>query len=285
MTVSSSFRPLLVQHGTATVVDGLVNEIFEVDIGAQTGTQSFHRNTLETYFQIYNFELNFDSERGLPIGNPVSYTSAADSEYFNWSFETTLSSIPTTLTLVYYSNLSQSAAWTVGQYTGSGTTVLETYADGSASEVLTMNGPSYDFSYDIDLNTAYTQNAATANGNRNITMMSNMSNSKWNGYFALGFYATTAHFVQFEPDTFDRGSIAGQQVPFHTGWEGFPASRGRPVPDMRSGMPSFAQDLQEDGQQEGIWTSAANWDYKDPREIRPVEFPPNESLRDDDVPV
>jgi len=272
MTTTTTFRPLLVQHGVGTFIAWTD---YEVDIGSQVGVQSYAVSATKQYSQVYDFGLTFDSERGLPIGNDVFFANVANT--FTVTLETSRTSVPAA-SAIWFSNILAQPLWTTGISTAD-SVLLELFTSSSDAWQLNSNGTTYDFSFDIDMNATYTGNA------RDVTIMSNFRDSRWQGKFALVFAFGGTDVLVRDPTAYDRGFLSSQHVPIHTGWENRPATRGRPVTDMRSGKPAFAQDLQEDGFINGIWTSSRNWDPDDPRNIRPVEFPPDESLKDDDVPV
>ena len=91
MTTTTTFRPLLVQHGVGTFIAWTD---YEVDIGSQVGVQSYAVSATKQYSQVYDFGLTFDSERGLPICWPrgAYASSPVIRTWMNRSLSTTMSS-------------------------------------------------------------------------------------------------------------------------------------------------------------------------------------------------
>jgi hypothetical protein len=279
MTDTVTYRPLLSQHGI--IRPGPFTYVaYEEDIGSQEGEQSYPF-VLGSYFQMYDFELNFDSERGLPLDAPNFFTRAAGGLYFTLTLETTETSAPTDWAL-YWINEEAPDAWVEGQTAPTLTNsnrVLIAENISSTYWSLNSNGSTWDLAYPVDFN--------TVTGTRPpISVQNTTRSTRWNGLLQFQFSsAAGATVIVRDPEAYNRGFLQGQYVYHYTGWENRPAERGRPVPDMRTGMPSFAEDLIEDDYTPGIWTSAKQWDPDDPRDVRPVEFPADEGVKKDDVPV
>jgi len=285
MTDAISYRPILWQQGFS---NGSSYQTFaangfqgEASLGDFSGTNSFTVSAGATYTQIYTFEVNNDSERGLQLDTPNFFTQASQSQYFTLTINTKLTSPRSDIGLQYQTGPTPSA-WEV-----SGPNLPENVTDfqdienpiASDSSLWVLNGSTYDLVIPLDFNTQY-GTGSTESIKRTV------NKPTWNGRLSLAFPNSGASWAfTINSDTFDRGLMVGQYVPFHTGWDGAPASRGRPVRDMRTGLPAFAEDLIEDGFHPGIWTSARSWDPTDPRDLRPVEFPAGEGTKKDDVPV
>lgn len=75
------------------------------------------------------------------------------------------------------------------------------------------------------------------------------------------------------------------EYPAFTGVDGHGVDRGRPVRDMKTGLPTHVDQLVEDGYHPGVWTAGGQWDPPDPRDERPTPMPPDEGAWEDDVPA
>lgn len=124
-----------------------------------------------------------------------------------------------------------------------------------------------------------------------LDMLQYIRHSGWNGIISLTVtvlgLGTPFHFHSNDAaDTSLAPSIdTGTETPFFTGIEGHGVERGRPVRDMKTGLPAHAPDLTEDGYLPGIWTVPSQWDPADPRDERPTELPDHEGVWEDDVPA
>ena len=128
---------------------------------------------------------------------------------------------------------------------------------------------------EIFFDTIYSASGSTKN---QATMYDKVRSTIWDGYLQFSI-ATTSGTVPITNVT-----LSGWSVPFNTGWEGHTAYEGRPVWDMKTGLPTFAQDCTEDGYYYGIWTAANSWDADYPPNLQPVELPDSEGEIDDDYP-
>jgi hypothetical protein len=269
---------------------------YEVDYSNQTGTQSFlvyggaGLGGPHYYAQIYDFGISLDSERSLPLSPNVFFTSAAQSLYFRNVMRTTNTDTDNDITnaneLLSIGFVDDSAPelWSASNLPSNADVVtIEANMEAPGEFfVLSENGVQYDINIPLDFNTEYDSRPA-----RSIKTV--LSGHDWNGRLAFAWensfgFAPTIE-VTVEPEEYENGFLAGQYVPFTTGWLDHPASRGRPVNDMKTGLPAFAEDLVEDQYVHGIWTSGEQWDPDDPRNIRQVRFPRDEGTKKDDVPV
>lgn len=283
MTDTISFRPRLEQHGHQS---GTLFTPFSTDLDTDPAT-IYPIPAGADYIQVYNFDLTFDSERGLPLEPNNFYTQSDQSKFFTMTLATTLTAKIATLSLAMEgletpSVKAESPTETLLLSALSPMTIEDSIS--ASSSFWVQNGFTFDLVIPIDFNTINSRPSGSTERDATITQF--IKTTRWNGRIILHIENSGDSWsIKVDPNTFDTGFWAGQYVPFHTGWENFPASRGRPITDMRSGLPAFAQDLVEDGFVPGIWTSSENADPDDPRNIRQVEFPPNESTREDDVPV
>jgi len=291
VTNTIAFRPTLVQHG---IQRGANWTDYEVDYSNQTGTQTF--NVFGTgglggphyYAQIYDFGVSLDSERSLPLSPNVFFTSAAQSLYFRnvmrLTYGTDQIELADELVGIGFVNDSAPELWSASNLpSDSDIVTIEGLMDAPGEFfVLSDNGFNYDINIPLDFNTQYDSRPAKS-------IQTVLAGHNWNGRLAFAWLNSNAFNpvieVTVEPDEYDNGFLAGQYVPFTTGWLDHPASRGRPVNDMRTGFPAFAGDLVEDQYLHGIWTSSDQWDPDDPRNIREVRFPRDEGAKKDDVPV
>lgn len=298
MTDTISYKPILVQHGIYVFTDLLStwNYLPFTAPSDLTETETFTVFANPTiYRQLYDFEVTFDSERNLPLDVPNFFTQDSQSLYFNLTFPTNITSIISTMVLGFEAvvdPISRPNTEVIISNFNAKTNLraIENPLDSSRWD---LTGATYDLTFPLDFNTetsTITINAFafTPPGNTKVkTIQSAIKPASWNGRIALTFTSFDASTWDFtiDPSDYNRGFLTGQYVPFHTGWENRPASRGRPVRDMKTGLPAFAEDLVEDGFKPGIWTSSAQWDPIDPRDVRPVEFPDEEGVKTDDVPV
>ena len=284
MTDTISYRPALLQHGKrASTFDGIATVYYWLPFTVPDAgeTKTFNMQAGDVYSQVYDFEIEYDAERGLSIDQRNFYTQASQSLYFRLTLPTNLTSPVSTLSVFYHTSPTHEL-W--------GTSALP-YPDASqdtdaqaiddpilsSSTAWVLNGSTYDLVIDLDFNTRY--------GSRPEESIQKLTKDReWNGYLVLTF-PSAAQAWQLTTSNFDRGFLQGQYVPFYSGWDGHPAERGRPTTDMKMGTPAFAEDLSEDGYFPGIWTGSQSWDPIDPRDIRTAEASSEEGRRKDDVPA
>jgi hypothetical protein len=114
-----------------------------------------------------------------------------------------------------------------------------------------------------------------------------MKSSTWNGIISL----TVTTLAVLEVHSADSATpalaprIDTAETPFFTGIDNDGVRLGRPVRDMKTGLPTHVPDLVEDGYRPGVWTSPNQWDPPDPRDERPTEVPDGEGVWDDDIPA
>lgn len=279
MAEISTIRPLLIQHGIAGIAPASTWTDYETDIDAQTGIQSFLVTPMG-YSQIYDYELVFDAERSLALDKPVFFSN--ESNLLRFQIETNRSSPPTTFSVGFYNTFDQQLWETgaTGNEASDDDTLVLSLTDESPEWVFNSDTSRFDLDFNLDMNLLVGSRPAKS-------LMYLTRDGRWRGRLALSFTVNVSAFFFFvrNPSAYNRGFLVQPRIDDHTGWSGFSAERGRPVRDMRSGLPAFAQDLVEDNFSPGIWTSGINMDPADPRDFQPVEFPPDESTKDDDVPV
>lgn len=104
----------------------------------------------------------------------------------------------------------------------------------------------------------------------------------WNGRQNFAIRVDTSGLGATQNVGFD-GTLTLYRAPFNTGIQSG-RRNDRMAMDMRTGVPSFAGDLIEDGYRPGIWTRPENYDPPDPRDIQPVQLPETEGEVFDEVP-
>lgn len=286
------FRPRLEQHGTDGKKFGNENFVEETlpTNGSTLSLGTFGGPTeTRVYTQLYNFDLATDAA-GRIVDHDNYFTSAPQSQFFTVTLHTDMTSVHSNARVRVWLNPIPTAFSDLVSpfFPGSPSpneldppmTIIEDNIPGTDA-LWVLNGSVYDLVFKIDFNTIYT--VATSPPTRSIMTM--IRDRTWNGRLALDFQVGNGSTVIL---TFDSPYIGTATCPFYpafTGWDGRPADRGRPVLDMRTGTPAFAEDLVEDGFHSGIWTSQANWDPVDPRDVHPVDFPDDEGQKKDDVPV
>ncbi len=288
MTDTISFKPELVQHGWDA---GAPNTWFGQTLPVASGTIAIPAASVTNYryTQIYDFGVTLDSERSLGVGVPNFYTQASQSLYFTLTLPTNLTSIPDNLQIQYY----MTPPVTTGARRRTGITTARAFGDGTrasthlqeivtydtTSSVWVLNGSTYDITIPFDFNTQF--------GDHSQDSIQTLSKTPtWDGRLNITLVLEDGEGWTINvPSDYSGGFWVGQFVPFNTGWDGRSGYVGRPVNDMKTGLPAFAEELVEDGYRDGVWTVASQWDAIDPRDVREVVFPDDEGTRKDDVPA
>jgi len=279
-TNSSIFSPRLEAHGVSGTVVGSPLFIART-LPGQTSPLTTNVTSGYYYCQSYNFDTSADAAGNFRDTRNF-YTQTSLSEYFTITLPTDITT-PFENVLLYVDKRPAGAVYSQSNQPSRAADLAEhqlyaTYA--STDSIWVLNGSTYDLTFQLDWNLTFGSKPAW-----NIVTL--VKNRLWNGRLNICLDMTNAstrvitHPTGTRVDTF----AYGQYVPAWSGWDGRPASRGRPVLDMKTGLPSFAEDLVEDGYLDGIWTVASQADPLDPRDLRDVVFPDDEGTRKDDVPA
>lgn len=273
-----AFKPLLEQHGHVTSFPLWIPRA----LPSGSGIVSFNVPGNATYTQTYDFEPRTDAAGNL-VEDRVYFSSAPQGRYFTWTVATDLTSPRGDLQLEYRYD-PEFPLWSSGYYPGISAEVGAVVLDAditASSSYWVENGSTYDLVFNLDLNSVI---GDTFTG---TSIMRLVNERLWNGRLALLLtnLSASSFNVQFDMSTYSRGSLDGWYVPANTGWAGATVDSGRPINDMKTGLPTTADAVSEDGYYHGIWTQAKSYDAEDPRNIRSVEFPPDEGVRKDDVPA
>jgi hypothetical protein len=241
-----------------------------------------------TWNTSFNFDISQDAD-GNVNDNRNFYTQTSQGEYFTVTFQTNLTT-PLTSTSVYVDQRTDVEVVSIDVNYGKtlvrdNSILYETIlAADTDAWVLNSNGTTYDFTVRLDWNKAFGERPA-------YTLASTVRDTHWNGrlnlYVALtdGVSSTLlTHPTVNAPYRYDDLAYV-QWIPAWTGWDGRSGYVGRPILDMKTGLPTFAEAVVEDEYHEGIWTVPAQWDPIDPRDVREVVFPDDEGTRKDDVPA
>ena len=281
MTEVITYKPLLAQHGRSTTGGTIWAEVATNLGDFPEGNQTII-SAGEVYGFVFDFEIDFDSTTGLPRPSRNYFTQDSQSQYLEILFSTNIETPVSTFGYQFRAT-STPELWGLNTPPQTNTDLQDIETTFSnTSDIWTLNGSTYDMVFQIDFNTKY------GSGKDKNSIQRYIQHSTWNGYLAIVITNTGGASYRVNQPTgavFDRSQATGQYVDFYTGWLDRPASRGRPVTDMKTGLPAFAEDLVEDGFLPGIWTSADQWDPIDPRDIRSVEFPDDEGVKKDEVPV
>ncbi len=277
MTDPIAYRPALIQHGYQ---DSFSSAWIEFDLPDAVGApDTFAINASGMYTQVYDFGLDFHPDTGKALDPPVFFTQASQGLYYSLELSTDRTTVSGLNVSFSYHHTATPALISDSNkpFDHSPKTNLAT----AATHTWTLNGSTYDLQADIDFNTQIVR----AGGARpDYSVQSLINHRNWNGYLILHLmYVDLVPWAINNPSTYTSGFLAGQYIPAMTGWAG--RTGGRPINDMKTGMPTDTDSVREDGYYQGVWTQDASWDADDPRHIRSVEFPPDEGTRKDDVPA
>lgn len=240
---------------------------------------------------IFDFGVSNDSEQGRAIDPPVTFTNAAESSYYTLTISTNITVIPATsqLYMQFYNDPTMDLLSNTNNPTTSGTDSFNAVsnielniASTSDAWVLPSGSSTYVLQWSLDWDATYYTASGFSNDEEIPFAFRDLTRDVlWNG--RLGFSLTK--FIGGINPIITAVSLTGPAIEFHTGRSGSSASQGRSVFDMKTGLPAFAPELQEDGFIEGIWTRPETWDHKDPMEESPYEPPDTERDREDDYPL
>jgi hypothetical protein len=287
---STRFSPRLEAHGWSNTILGSPIYIGQDLPSASNLTTNVSAGT--NYNASYNFDITQDANGNY---NDVRnfYTQTSQAEYFTIVLQTSLTTpIPAMVLRVerdpeapvvsrdYHIDLLvvQLSAFIYK-------TILDTDTD---AWVLNANGTTYDLTLRLDWNEIFGSRPA-------YTLNTTFKDRSWAGRINIhcaptdgATFTTITHPVPADPTAvsarFDDFAYC-QWIPAWTGWDGRSGYVGRPIMDMKTGLPTFAEAVVEDEYHEGIWTVPAQWDPIDPRDVREVVFPDDEGTRKDDVPA
>lgn len=281
---STLFSPRLEAHGKSTTVLGtptysfaelpaLPRPLFTAIPGGNFYNQSYNFDTTSDVNGNFNDTRNF-------------YTQTSQAEYFEITLQTDLTTKHEGVTIYIDQTANPDVVSSTNHFTLAATAATYlTYAVYASTDdiwVLNSNGSTYDLTFKIDWNLGF--------GSRPIyTLNSTFKDRLWNGRVNVVFDLTTGVPNRVDithPTTVRLDDFAyGQWVPSWSGWDGRSGYVGRPILDMKTGLPTFAEEVVEDGYLDGVWTVPAQWDPIDPRDVREVVFPDDEGTRKDDVPA
>jgi hypothetical protein len=234
---------------------------------------------------LWDFNIQNEAQRGLKEDPTVLFNRPTEP----YTIEV-LSTVPSTSSSPFDFNLTdfQMETTTPPLELLSTRTTVASYADISAAPPIGQFSGFWGFQIQLDLSNPYV-NAGVSPGSGPSWLAANgfhpqdqINHPLWNGYLSFRFIIQSSFLVNYDIGAI---TISGPGIEFHTGFHNRSYQDGRPVHDMKSGLPTFAEKLQEDGFFHGIWTEARHWDPEDPRNVRQVEFPDEEGTKKDEVPI
>lgn len=257
MTASHIVRPRLEQLGT------IISDVFTAEIIDVGNTVSLTSST--SVSMVFNFDLETDTA-GNFINRNLLHTSAPQSRFFNVHWDTSLTSIDTSVVVSARIEVVPEVVATIDL----------PYADLqtlTVTPVWSLADTLYNVDFPIDFNVLYGDQPTRS-------IASEIGLGRWNGRLVFEIAPSTTALWTFIKAT----DVDITAVPFFSGFEHIQAPK-RPVVDMRSGLPAAAEDLVEDDYTPGIWTSPENWDPIDPTWVEVIDFNPLEGVKKDDVPA
>ncbi|MCP4113846.1 MAG: hypothetical protein GY737_00295 [Desulfobacteraceae bacterium] len=182
----------------------------------------------------------------------MSFSMRGVSTHDDWETGTSPSKIPSSSEVVIESTLTNSDAWVL------------------------QDDSTYSLIFNIDMETNF------ARGNGGAIQDAPLKRFSWAADWKgkLGFWLSTS----ITSSTLYAPTITSWTIPFETG-HGVLTEKGRNLIDDKTGLPTYASEMMEDGFHRGRWTTANAWDPDDPRNLRTIKPSKTEGKIVDKVPL